>query len=151
MRKHAKSWLMKVILSVIIVVFVFYFGAMRGEKETETIAVIDGVRLTYAEFSKEHQKIVDAYRQRYGENLTDDMLKQLNPKKLAFDNLTNQVVLLRKADEFKLDVSDEEFKTNIFSIPSFQIEAKFNKALYERVLRQNRITPEEFEKNIKGN
>ncbi len=140
---------MKVILGIIIVVFVFYFGAMRGRKQTDTIAVIDGVRLTYAEFSKEHQKIVDAYRQRYGENLTDDMLKQLNPKKLAFDNLTNQVVLLRKADEFKLDVSDEEFKTNIFSIPSFQIESKFNKALYERVLRQNRITPEEFETSHK--
>jgi len=145
MRKHAKSWMMKVILGIIIVVFVFYFGAMRGDKQTETIAVIDGSRLTYAEFSKEYQNIIDAYRQRYGNNLTDDMLKQLNPRKMAFDNLANQVILLRKADEFKLDVSDEELKANIFSIPSFQIEGKFNKTLYERVLRQNRLTPEEFE------
>lgn len=145
MRKHAKSWLMKVILGIIIVVFVFYFGAMRGRKQTETIAVIDGVRLTYAEFSKEYQKIIDSYRQRYGETLTDDMLKQLNPRKLAFDNLTNQIILLSKADEFKLDVSEEEFKEDILSIPSFQIEGKFNKVLYERLLRRNRITPEEFE------
>ncbi|MBN2569485.1 MAG: SurA N-terminal domain-containing protein [Deltaproteobacteria bacterium] len=145
MRKHAKSWMMKLILGIIIVVFVFYFGAMRGDKQTETIAVIDGSHLTYAEFSKEYQNIIDAYRQRYGNNLTDDMLKQLNPRKLAFDNLANQLILLKKADEFKLDVSDEELKDNIFSIPSFQIEGKFNKTLYERVLRQNRITPEEFE------
>ena len=145
MRKHAKSWLMKVILGIIIVVFVFYFGAMRGRKQTETIAVIDGVRLTYAEFSNEYQKITDSYRQRYGNNLTDDILKKLNPKKMAFDNLMNQLILLRKADEFKLDVSDEEFKTAIFSFPAFQVEGKFNKTLYERVLRQNRLAPEDFE------
>jgi len=145
MRKHAKSWLMKVILGIIIVVFVFYFGAMRGRQQTETIAVIDGVRLTYAEFSKEYQKIIDSYRQRYGETLTDDMLKQLNPRKLAFDNLTNQIILLGKADEFRLDASEEEFTADILSIPSFQVEGKFNKVLYERLLRRNRITPEEFE------
>lgn len=145
MRKHAKSWLMKVILSVIIVVFVFYFGAMRGKRQTETIAVIDGVRLTYAEYLKEYQNITDSYRQRYGDNLTDDILKKLNPQKMAFDNLMNQLILLRKADEFKLDIGDEEFKTAIFSFPAFQVDGKFNKTLYEQVLRQNRLTPEEFE------
>ncbi|MBW2673708.1 MAG: SurA N-terminal domain-containing protein [Deltaproteobacteria bacterium] len=30
MRKHARNWLMKVVLGIIIIVFVFYFGSMRG-------------------------------------------------------------------------------------------------------------------------
>jgi peptidyl-prolyl cis-trans isomerase D len=136
---------MKIILAIIIVVFIFYFGAMRGRQQTETIAVIDGVRLTYAEYSKEYQDLMDSYRQRYGANLTNDILKKLNLQKAAFDNLINRVILLRKADELNLDVSDEEFKTAIFSFPAFQIDGTFNKTLFERILRQNRLTPEEFE------
>jgi len=31
MRTHAKNWLMKVVLGIIIVVFVFYFGSIAGK------------------------------------------------------------------------------------------------------------------------
>ena len=40
MRKHARNWLMKLILGIIIVVFVFYFGSMGGKQRAERIAII---------------------------------------------------------------------------------------------------------------
>ncbi|MBU0653121.1 MAG: SurA N-terminal domain-containing protein, partial [Proteobacteria bacterium] len=42
MRRHARNWLMKLILGIIIVVFVFYFGSMGGRQRAERIAIIDG-------------------------------------------------------------------------------------------------------------
>ena len=145
MRKHARNWLMKVVLGIIIIVFVFYFGSMRGRQQTETIAMIDGSRIVYAEFRNEYQNLLDFYRQRYGDHLTDDLIKQINPKQQALDNIISQAILLLKADELKLDVSDDELKTSISSSPTFQRNGGFDNDLYQRALRYQRMTPENFE------
>ncbi|MDD5722748.1 MAG: SurA N-terminal domain-containing protein [Syntrophales bacterium] len=145
MRKHARNWLMKVVLGIIILVFVFYFGSMRGRQQTETIAAIDGSRIAYAEFREEYQNLLDFYRQRYGDSLTDDLLKKINPKQQAFDNLINRAIILSKANALKLDVSDDELKASILSYPAFQRNSAFDNDLYQRVLRYQRMTPETFE------
>ena len=145
MRKHAKNWLMKVVLGIIVIVFVFYFGSMRGRQQTETIAEIDGSRIVYAAFRTEYQNLLDFYRQRYGDNLTDDLLKKMNPKQRAFDTLINRAIILSKADDLKLDVSDDELKASIIAYPAFQRDGSFDNTLYQRALRHQRMTPEDFE------
>ena len=145
MRKHAKNWLMKVVLGIIIIVFVFYFGSMRERQVTETVAEIDGSLIAYAEFQREYQSLLDFYRQRYGDNLTEDLLKKMNPKQQAFNNLINRAIILSKADELKLNVSDDELKTSILSYPAFQRNGVFDNNLYQQALRYQRMTPEDFE------
>ena len=145
MRKHARNWLMKVILGIIILVFVFYFGSMRGRQITETVAEIDGSLIAYAEFQREYQNLLDFYRQQYDNNLTDDLLKKLNLKQQAFDRLINQAVILSKADELNLDISDDELKASILSYPAFQRNGIFDNNLYQRALRYQKLTPEDFE------
>lgn len=145
MRKHARNWLMKVVLGIIIVVFVFYFGSMRGRQETETIATIDGTRIAYAAFRDEYQNLLDFYRQRYGQYLTDDLIRKINLKQQAFDSIVGQAIVLSKADELGLDVSDDELKAFIFAHPAFQKDGAFSNELYHRALRYQRMTPEAFE------
>jgi peptidyl-prolyl cis-trans isomerase D len=145
MRKHAKNWLMKVVLGIIIVVFVFYFGSLRGRRQTETIAVLNKIPITHSEFVKEYQNVIEIYRQRFGNNLSDDLLKALNPKQQAFDNLINKAIILTKAEEFKLNISEEELKASIYSYPAFQRNGVFDKKIYEQRLRFQRLTPEDFE------
>jgi peptidyl-prolyl cis-trans isomerase D len=145
MRKHARNWMMKVVLGIIIVVFVFYFGSLRGRRQTETVATINKAPISRSEFVKEYHNVVEMYRQRFGNNLTDDLLKALNPKQQAFDNLINKAVILTKADEFKLNVSEEELKESIVNYPAFQRNGVFDKKIYEQRLRFQRMTPEDFE------
>ena len=145
MRKHARNWLMKVVLGIIIVVFVFYFGSMRGRQQTETIATINGSQIAYAAFRSEYENLLDFYRQRYGEYLTDDLIKKINLKQQAFDSIVGQAIILSKADELKLDVSDDELKASILAYPAFQKDGAFDNGLYQRALRYQRMTPEAFE------
>jgi len=145
MRKHARNWLMKVILGIIIVVFVFYFGSTRGRQETETIAMLDGSRIVYADFRTEYQNLLDFYQQRYGEYLTDDLIKQINIKQQAFDSIVSQAIMLSEANELKLDISDNELQAAILSYPAFQKNGVFDPTLYQRTLQYQRMTPETFE------
>ncbi len=145
MRKHARNWLMKVILGIIIVVFIFYFGSMGDKQRAERIAMIDGKPIVYAEFQREYQNLVDVYRQRFGQGLTDEMLKSLNLKQQALDNLVNQAVVLKKAEAMNIKVTDEDIKAMILAYPGFQRNGAFDQRIYEQTLRSNKMTPDEFE------
>jgi len=145
MRKHARNWIMKVILGIIIIVFIFYFGSVGDKQKAERIAMIDGKPVVYADFQREYQNLVDMYRQRFGQGLTDEMLKSLNLKQQALNNLINQAVVLAKAEAMNVRVTDEEIKAMILAYPGFQRNGAFDQRLYEQTLRSGKMTPEEFE------
>jgi peptidyl-prolyl cis-trans isomerase D len=145
MRKHARNWLMKIVLGIIVIVFVFYFGSMDGKQRTERVAMIDGKPIVYADFQREYQNLLDMYRQRFGQGLTEEMLKSLNLKQQALDNLINQSIILKKAEEMKIRVADEDVKAAILAYPAFQRDGVFNERIYEQTLRSSKISPEEFE------
>lgn len=145
MRRHARNWLMKIILGIIVVVFVFYFGSIGGKQRAERIAMIDGKTIVYADFQREYQSMLDMYRQRFGRELTEEMLKTLNLKQKTLDNLVNQLVVMKKAEEIEIRVTDEEVKKAILSYPGFQQNGVFNERIYTQTLRTNKMSPEEFE------
>lgn len=145
MRKHARNWLMQVLLGIIIVVFVFYFGSISGKQKAEAIVTIDDKTISYTDFRNEYQNLINLYRQRFGNNLTDELLKELNPKQQALDNLINQAIAIQKADQLKLYVSSNEIKASIVSHPAFQSNGVFDNRRYQQFLRHYRMSPEEFE------
>ncbi len=145
MRKHAKNWLMKVLLILIIIVFVFYFGSRTGRQKAGDIATVGDKTISFVEFRKEYENLHELYRRQYGENLTEEQLKRLNLKQVAVDNLINQTIILQKAKELNVEVSDEEVRNFIFSIPTFQRNGVFDNRVYQQVLRSLKMTPEEFE------
>jgi peptidyl-prolyl cis-trans isomerase D len=145
MRKHARNWLMKVLLGIIIIVFVFYFGSTGGRDKTDAIAMIDGKPVSHVDFQKEYQNLADFYRQRYGGALTDDMIKGLNLKQQAFDNLINQGIILRRVADLHLEVSDEEVRDSILSNSAFQRGGVFDEKIYQQILRYHKMTPADFE------
>ncbi|MFA7684060.1 MAG: SurA N-terminal domain-containing protein [Syntrophales bacterium] len=151
MRRHAKSWIMKLLLFLIIVVFALYFGSMGGEQTAEAIATVDGKPIAYVEFEREYQNLVKMIQQHYEERLTDNLLKSLNLKQQALDNLIAQAITLSKARDWGISVSDAEVRNSILSFPGFQRDGVFHEYLYRDLLEMNHMTPEEFEAVHKKN
>ena len=145
MRKHARNWIMKVLLGIIIVVFVFYFGSIGRSRQADIVATVDGKTIAYVDLQKEHQNLSQFYRQRLGGMLTDEMLKGLNLKQQALDNLIQQAIILQKAKELDVKVTDEEVQASILATPGFQKGGAFDDRIYKQVLRFNKLTPEDFE------
>lgn len=145
MRKHAQSWLIKVLLALIIAVFVLYFGSTRWGDPAEGLVKVGDQQITFSDYRKEYQNLLDMYRQRLGANLTEEVVKSLNLKQQALDNLVNQSVLRIKAEEMDIRVSDEEVRTIIAMQPAFQRDGVFDPKRYEQLLRSQRMSPDEFE------
>lgn len=147
MRKHARNWLVKTLIGMVIIVFVFYFGSIRGRDKAETIAILDNHVISYIELQREYNDLLALYRQRYGERLSDEVLKSLNVKQQAYNNLINKAVLLHKAKNLNIQVTDEEVRAFIMSNPSFHKGGAFDETLYQQILRYRKISPADFEAN----
>ncbi|MBN1663266.1 MAG: SurA N-terminal domain-containing protein [Deltaproteobacteria bacterium] len=145
MRKHARSWIMKVLLGIIIIVFVLYFGSMSGRQKTQTVATIDGKMISVADVQREYGNLILYYEKMYGGSLNNEILKQMNLKQKALDNLIDQAVILKKAEQYRIKTTDEEVKALIMANPSFQANNVFNERAYQYALRSIKMSPEEFE------
>ncbi len=145
MRNQARSWFIKILLGAIIVVFVAYFGSMTSGRGGEAIATVNGKPITYGEFQTEYRNMLDMLRQYYQGALTDEMLKQLNLKQQAFEKILNRAVINEMAGMLHISVTEGEIRQAIASYPAFQKDGAFSQEYYQRILRQNKLSAEDFE------
>ncbi|MEN8243350.1 MAG: SurA N-terminal domain-containing protein [Thermodesulfobacteriota bacterium] len=146
MRKHATSWLIKILLGAIVVVFVFWgVGSFRSRKAS-SVASVNGVIITAEEYNQTYNALLEQMRQRFGNNLNEEMVKMLRIDQQAMDQLVDQALILQEAAKLKLRVTDEEVVDSITGIAAFQSNGQFDRRLYQRILEFNRLTPEGFEK-----
>lgn len=144
-RKHARGGFMLAIIVIIIIVFVLYFGSDRGNRATHSIAVIDGKVITEADFHNEYEKTLDMVKLRYGAKLTSEDLKMMDLKQRTYDSLINRQIILTKAEDLKLQISDEELRNSITSIPELQTDGVFDERKYQQMLRYTKSSAEAFE------
>jgi len=144
-RKHARGWFMLAVIAIIIIVFVLYFGTDRGSQAASVIAIVDGRVISTAEFHTEYERTMDMIRQRYGANISPEILKQMDLKQKTYDDLISRHVIISKAEDLKVRVSDEELREMITSVPAFQTNGIFDERKYREMLRANRISAEDFE------
>jgi peptidyl-prolyl cis-trans isomerase D len=149
MRKHAQSWLIKVTLGAIIVVFIFWYGYSYREGQVGQIALVDGSPILLEEFRIVYDQMLEAYRRQFGNRLDDKLIQSLNLKKQALDEIIHRRLLLQEAARLDFQVPDEELLLVIQQQPAFQRNGRFDPRVYERILMNNRITPEIFEERQK--
>lgn len=143
-RKHARGWF-KIFIFMIIAVFVLYFGSTRGGDHTNVIAKIDKKVITQNDLFNEHEKLMDMARLSLKDKLTPDVLKKMDLKAKAYNNILNREIILAKASDLKIQVSDNELKSSIISIPALQTNGVFDERKYQQLLRFNRMSADDFE------
>lgn len=149
MRKHAGSWMIKVVLGVIVIVFIFWGVGSYRSQHGSRVAVVNGETISVDEYRNTYEQLLDQYRRQFGNALDEKLLKTLNLRKQALDQLINQRLLLQAADRLDLQVTDQEVVSTIQNIKAFQEDGRFSARRYQRVLAANRLTPEAFEANMR--
>ncbi|MEE9567349.1 MAG: SurA N-terminal domain-containing protein [Desulfobacteria bacterium] len=147
MRKHAQSWLIKVTLGAIIVVFVFWYGWNYTAQKGNRIAVVNGAPIVLDEFRGVYDQMMEAYRRQFGNALDEKLIQSLNLRKQALYQLIDRQLLFQEAARLNFRVTDEELLKAIQGVPAFQRDGRFHPRLYERVLSNNRMTPEMYEES----
>ena len=146
LRKKKRNWSITILLGIIIVVFVaFYGGSKYGTSTLSDVVEVNGEPVTQGEFALQYEREVQRYRDMLKGSLTPEMIKGLNIKGNLVEALINKKLALQEARGLGLAVSDDDLANHLAKAPEFQIGGRFNKERYLQVLAVNRLVPAQFE------
>jgi len=156
MRRH-KNWL-KWSLAIVVVSFVLLYiptfmreGA-QGAASNAVVAGVEGREITAAQFRRMYQQQMQAYRQSYGANVDDKLLKQLGIDQRIVQQMIQEEASLAEASRLGIKASDAEVRERILSLPSFQENGQFiGDQRYRQLLRTLTppMRPDEFEDQVR--
>jgi len=146
MRKNAGSWVIKILLFGIIVVFAFW-GIGPSGQDANTVMTIDKVKVSYNEYRDIYNNLLDSYRKVYN-NLDSATLELLDLKGQAKNTLVERYLLLEAARRLEVTATPEEVAAQITVTPAFQENGVFLPERYQMFLDYNRTTPEAYETSL---
>ncbi len=148
-RKNAASWMMKLILGAIALVFIFWgVGSFRSQR-LETAAKVNGEKILLTDYNREYNRVLERYQQMFGGTVPEAIMKGLNIKQQVLDNLINQEIIAQEAEKMGIRVTDQEIQDVILNIDAFKKDGAFDLDLYKQALRNARMVPADFEKQVR--
>lgn len=134
----------------------FLVGGMSGYlfSSNDTYAAkVNGEVISQQDFLNRYNQEFEARAQREGEAF---MAQSDSPefvtalRQSTINRMIDQELLRQYAKELKLGVSDEMIKRAIVTDPNFQVNGKFDNAVYQQVLQQNRLSSDGYAAILRG-
>jgi peptidyl-prolyl cis-trans isomerase D len=83
-----------------------------------------------------------------GNPLTNQQIQQFRIQESALQNLVQKKLALSLGDKLGTEPSIEEIKNEIKELPYFKTNGQFDVEKYKLLLRQNSLTPNDFEEAL---
>ena len=145
MRSNAKSWVVKFVFGIIIVVFSFWgVGSMKAKQMT-VAATVNGENIERKTLDNSFRDLWRRYQEQAQGQFNPDEARSRQIKQEALNGLVDRQLLLEQAALLGLMVDEEELRQRIASLAAFQQEGRFDQEVYRRALSFNRLTPAQFE------
>jgi peptidyl-prolyl cis-trans isomerase D len=155
MRRH-KGWLKWSLALVVLTFVVFYipdfFTPSIGASPSEVLAEVQGEPITVGTFQRRYSAQVNAYRNAYGGQLNDQLLKQLGIDRQILQQLIDEEAMVAESARQGITVSDVEIRERILALPGFQENGKFiGEQRYRTLLQMQNppMTTAEFERSLR--
>jgi peptidyl-prolyl cis-trans isomerase D len=156
MRRH-RGWL-KWSLAIVVVSFVllyipsFLSDSTSGAAGNSVVATVDGRDITAAQFRRVYQQQMMQYRQSYGANVDERLLKQLGIDQRIVQQMIQEEASLAEAGRLGITASDAEVRERILSLPAFEENGQFiGDQRYRQLLAMQNppMRPSDFEDQVR--
>lgn len=152
--KHLK-WILVIVIAVFVLFIFTDFGgfAPDGGTGTASAATVGDDTVTVEEFRRLYTRVEGQYRESFGDQFSPEVAKQMRLPIQVLDQLVNQKILLEEARRLGLEVSDEEMRELILSLPAFKDPTTnqfIGQESYEQLLLANGFrSPRDFERDVR--
>jgi peptidyl-prolyl cis-trans isomerase D len=156
MRRH-RGWL-KWSLAIVVVSFVLLYipsflgDSRQGAANNAVVAEVNGQEISAAEFRRVYQQQIQAYRQSYGANVDERLLKQLGIDQRIVQQMVEEQAAIAEAKRLGINASDAEVRERILALPAFQENGQFiGDQRYRQVLQMQNppMRADEFEEEVR--
>lgn len=146
------KWVLWIVIAAFVVLFGNDWSGVNAPLQAGDVAATVGDEtVTMAEFRQQYQAIESQYRQIFGDQYNDDMMRRFNLPQQALNNAIRRRILLMEARDMGLDIADQELRRAILDIPGLTDDSGrfIGSDAYSRLLQSNRYTPESFEEAMR--
>lgn len=157
MRRH-RNWLKWSLGLVCLAFVVFYIPDLLGNRidgtttPTGAVATVEGREIGGDEFRRAYQAQIQAYRNAYGSNMSDQLLRQLGVEQMVLQQMVDERAAEAAAKAMNITANDAEVRQRIMSIPAFREGGLFiGEQRYLQLLGMQRppLTPQVFEEGMR--
>ena len=155
MRRHRN--LLKWSLALVVLAFVAlyipeFLPGTNSANLNAAVASVDGNEITVDEFRRAYMRQMQQYRQAYGGNMDERLLKQLGIDQRIVQQLIEEEASLAEARRLGLDASDAEVRQRILAIPAFQENGQFigiDRYRQMLAMQEPPVRESEFEESVR--
>ncbi len=147
MRKHAQSWISKVILGGIILSFALWgVGDYFLGSRVQVVAEVDGNPIPDSAFAQAYERQLNMYRALLGDKFSKEMIDRMGVKQETVQTIINRQLMLDEAMETGLTAPEATLLARVRANPAFQASGSFDQNRY-RILTRNMgfRTPTDYE------
>ncbi|WP_373187443.1 SurA N-terminal domain-containing protein [Halopseudomonas sp.] len=140
MRDNAQSWVAKVIVGVIVLIFALtgWESISRFGSNEQTAAEVNDTEITRIELEQavalQRRQLVQQLQQ-LNDNFDPNMIDDALLRQSVLDGLIERAVLVDGAQEFDLHISEAMIDQLILSTPDFQVDGQFDANRFDIVIR----------------
>lgn len=147
-RRHAGSWVIKIILGFIALTFIWWGVGTYDAENRDVAATVGEDRVTFAEMAETASTLEKAYREALGSAFTPEIARDLRQQ--AIDLLVRRRIMALEAAAMGISATDDEVQREIALTPAFQANGQFREDRYRQVLSASRISPAAYEASTRS-
>src|SRR5262245_722350 len=155
MREYFRS--LKFILVIIIVAFlatsVVYFGtsAISGTSggKHNVIAAVNGEEIPADRFRRGQANLIMMYERASKQKVTAEQAEQLGINRQVMGDLVRDALIVQTANREGIQVPDDELRKRIQEMKEFQVDGRFSRDQYLKLLRMAKFEPGDFESELR--
>lgn len=145
LHKKSRSWGVKIILAMIVVVFVFWGVSGLDNGSRNVLATVDGKPISAPDFMRRYQQEAEQLRAA-NPGVTTEMLDRMNFRQQVLHSMVVDMLIDEELKRLELGVSPAELKKAIVSMPQFMDDnGVFSPERYTQRLAAQGYTPGTFE------
>ena len=145
-----KKRLVQIVLALIILPFAFWgVDSYRKSGGAAPLATVNGEKISQQEFDNALNQQEQRFREMAGANFDPAFFDKPEIKFSVLDGLISQHLMGMEANKAGLSLTNEQIGQIIVNIGAFQKDGKFDRQLYETVLKEKGKTPAGFDAEIR--
>ena len=144
--KFFSVFLLSAITIMISVAFIFWGIGPKDNAAVQYVAQIEDDNILLEDYYRAYDNEYNRLRDQY----TDDEIEKMNIPDRVINALIDRRVILIAAENAGITVTEKELQDAIMRAPYFQRDGVFDVNVYERSLKINRISPQNFENSMRS-
>ncbi|HYE93431.1 MAG TPA: SurA N-terminal domain-containing protein, partial [Terriglobales bacterium] len=139
------------VIAAFVVTSVVVSGAkpFQGGVASDAVATVNGESIPTDRFQRRYEAYANAYAQVYRDKFTPEMAEKLGLPQQVVNDLVNEALVVQRAREEGLEVTDAELNAQIQAIPAFQEAGRFTIKRYHEFLKRRGINASVFEADVR--